>query len=194
MLLARIVSPGAPRHCLLPSYTANTLSCADCATSGAEKRQLGQVQQLARLTLATDEAALAAAALAPGAPLPAGYDLVAVQPLSERVLQQVRTSTTVSPGLCLHACASAGLDTHVKRTVVTTVSPRMSPSRSVGTIGVHVTGCGLGNLRPGAAAAVPAAAGRARRGSQARRGAGALLRARAARRGLPAQPVRQCRW
>ena len=47
------------------------------------------MQQLSRLTLAVDEAAVAAAALAPGAPLPAGYDIVAVQPLSERVLQQV---------------------------------------------------------------------------------------------------------
>lgn len=76
------------------------LSCANCATPGAERRQLGQVQQLSRLTLATDEAALAAAALAPGAPLPAGYDVVAVQPLSERVLQQVCTGMTVSSVLC----------------------------------------------------------------------------------------------
>jgi Xaa-Pro aminopeptidase len=48
------------------------------------------VQQLSRLTLVVDEAAAAAAALAPGAPLPAGYDIIAVQPLSERVLQQAR--------------------------------------------------------------------------------------------------------
>ncbi|KAK9840602.1 hypothetical protein WJX81_003932 [Elliptochloris bilobata] len=54
-----------------------------------------QVQQLSRLTLAVDEAAVAAAALAPGAPLPAGYDIVAVQPMSERVLQQACTALDV---------------------------------------------------------------------------------------------------
>ena len=50
------------------------------------------LQQLKRLTLATDDPAAAAQAFANGASSraeTAGYDLLAVQPLSERLLQQV---------------------------------------------------------------------------------------------------------
>lgn len=67
--------------------------------------RLQQVQQLSRLTLAVDEAAVAAAALAPGAPLPAGYDIVAVQPLSERVLQQVSPCAGPARGLLSALCS-----------------------------------------------------------------------------------------
>ena len=63
------------------------------------------MQQLSRLTLAVDEAAVAAAALAPGAPLPAGYDIVAVQPLSERVLQQVIPCASLDCGLLSALCS-----------------------------------------------------------------------------------------
>ena len=47
---------------------------------------------------------MAAAALAPGAPLPAGYDIVAVQPLSERVLQQVSPCAGLARGLLSALC------------------------------------------------------------------------------------------
>ena len=63
------------------------------------------MQQLSRLTLAVDEAAVAAAAFAPGAPLPAEYDIVAVQPLSERVLQQVSPAQALLGGVLSARCS-----------------------------------------------------------------------------------------
>ena len=48
-----------------------------------------QLQQLSRLTFATAEAPLAATALAPNSAITATYDVLGVQPLSERVLTQV---------------------------------------------------------------------------------------------------------
>lgn len=49
----------------------------------------GQLSQLTRLNFTTAEAPLAAAALTASNPITASYDILAVQPLSERVLVQV---------------------------------------------------------------------------------------------------------
>ena len=53
---------------------------------GAASRQFLQVS---RLTVAVEEAAAAAQLLGGPNPITASYDLLAVQPLSERVFQQV---------------------------------------------------------------------------------------------------------
>lgn len=54
------------------------------APSGAK-----QLRQLTRLTFKTAEAPMAAAALIPNSPITSTYDLLAVQPMSERLLTQV---------------------------------------------------------------------------------------------------------
>ncbi|KAK9918607.1 hypothetical protein WJX75_005327 [Coccomyxa subellipsoidea] len=59
---------------------------------GAAPRQLAQ---LSRLTVALEEAAAAAQLLGASNPITASYDLLAVQPLSERVFQQACTALDV---------------------------------------------------------------------------------------------------
>jgi hypothetical protein len=53
------------------------------------------IQQLCRITLCTDDASTAAAALLGDNEIVASYDLVAVQPGSERVMQQVRDESSI---------------------------------------------------------------------------------------------------
>ena len=65
---------------------------------GAAPRQLAQVS---RLTVALEEAAAAAQLLGAPNPITASYDLLAVQPLSERVFQQVHSNKTSIRGSCL---------------------------------------------------------------------------------------------
>ena len=57
------------------------------ASSGSAAKQL---KQLTRLTFKTAEAPLAAAALSASSHITATYDLLAIQPLSERVLAQAK--------------------------------------------------------------------------------------------------------
>jgi hypothetical protein len=87
-------------RCAQRPLDAATLAAAGPGT-GAAQRALqglirhqappGQLGQLTRLTVAADEPAAAAQLLGPApSPITASYDLLAVQPLSERVFQQAR--------------------------------------------------------------------------------------------------------
>lgn len=64
------------------------------------------IQQLTRLTLATEDSTAAAQAFTGVQTAAATYDLVAIRPLSDRVMQQVRcpkpamTAAGFIPGLC----------------------------------------------------------------------------------------------
>ena len=74
---------------------------------GAAPRQLAQVS---RLTIALEEAATAAQLLGAANPITASYDLLAVQPLSERVFQQVPLHIMLSfTSWPIDACRPTGI-------------------------------------------------------------------------------------